>query len=425
MNGKLLFRRFLGTAGVQVLGRGAALLLSIVLARMLQPEQFGYYSYIISLLSIFSIPVVTGLPNLIIREIARFNADNEIEKINGIIRWSEKYIYICFLVLSSLFLFFIKLDFNYEIILFISLSILLRGITFKNAALLNVYGFVPLSQVFNQLLPGVMQIILLIVFYFINKSINVESSLIMYIVSLLFTSLILWVVKNKKIPFDKNKKVVSNNGSWIKALVPFSMVGIVYTLNTELSIVIVNYLAEPDSVAYIKVALQLSLIVSFGLTAIDTVLRPEIARNYQLNKKDETQSLINKSLLISISVSVPVLIVLIFFGREIITLLYGEQYSDVYKLLVILCLGNVMNAMTGSVSLVLNMTGNEKYCLLIASLSLLLNVVLMTILIPIYGIVGASWAIVISVAVSNVYMARVALSKTELKTYIRYNFWRY
>ncbi len=425
MNGKLLVQRFLGTAGVQVLGRASALLLSIVLARMLQPEQFGYYSYIISLLSIFSIPVVTGLPNLIIREVARYNADNEINKINGIVRWSEKYIYICFLILASVFLFFMGLDFSYGILAFISLSILLRGITFKNAALLNVFGFVTLSQAFNQLLPGIIQVVLLVAFFLINKSINIEVSLVLYVVSLVVTSFILWIVKRKKITIEKDSNSVSQSKYWLKALVPFSMVGIVYTLNTELSIVIVNHLADPDSVAFIKIALQLSLIVSFGLTAIDTVLRPEVARNYQLNRKDETQKLINKSLMISIAVSLPVLIVLILFGKDIISLLYGEQYRDVYSLLVVLCFGNLVNAMTGSVSLVLNMTGNEKYCLMIASFSLLLNVILMTILVPVYGIIGAAWAIVVSVAISNICMAKIALDKTELKTYVRYNFWRY
>ncbi len=113
------------------------------------------------------------------------------------------------------------------------------------------------------------------------------------------------------------------------------------------------------------------------------------------------------------------------FGKDIISLLYGEQYRDVYSLLVVLCFGNLVNAMTGSVSLVLNMTGNEKYCLMIASFSLLLNVILMTILVPVYGIIGAAWAIVVSVAISNICMAKIALDKTELKTYVRYNFWRY
>ena len=70
--------------------------------------------------------------------------------------------------------------------------------------------------------------------------------------------------------------------------------------------------------------------------------------------------------------------------------------------MVILIVGQMMNAFAGSVGYLLNMTGGQKIMRNIAGIAALLNIVLNTLLIPSYGINGAAYASAISLASWNV-----------------------
>ena len=62
------------------------------------------------------------------------------------------------------------------------------------------------------------------------------------------------------------------------------------------------------------------------------------------------------------------------------------------RALLILAFSQVINAMSGSVGIILNMTGKEKVFRNILFFALAINIVLNLFLIPIYGIEGAAIA---------------------------------
>ena len=84
----------------------------------------------------------------------------------------------------------------------------------------------------------------------------------------------------------------------------------------------------------------------------------------------------------------------------------------------ILCVGQSVNVLMGSVGLVLNMTGNEKKALKALFISLIVNVMLLILLTPVYKDLGAAIYVSISVALWNVLMAIEAYKLTGLKTWL-------
>lgn len=85
----------------------------------------------------------------------------------------------------------------------------------------------------------------------------------------------------------------------------------------------------------------------------------------------------------------------------------------------ILCVGQLVNVLMGSVGAVLYMTGNENSALKILTFSLVVSISLMIILIPEYGEKGAAFAISISMVVWNVLMAYNVKKITNLKTWLQ------
>ena len=93
-----------------------------------------------------------------------------------------------------------------------------------------------------------------------------------------------------------------------------------------------------------------------------------------------------------------------FFGTEILGLIFGSEYVVGYRALLIISLGQAVNAFFGSSISILTMSGNEKFVIKGMSLSTIINVVLNLALIPHLGIDGAALGATTALLVWNIYL---------------------
>jgi O-antigen/teichoic acid export membrane protein len=205
---------------------------------------------------------------------------------------------------------------------------------------------------------------------------------------------------------------------WHVSLTPFTLMVVIGTLNTELATVFLGWLDTTESVAFFKVAMQGMILIALGLNSINSVIMPQVARLYKQGDLKQTQKLLTHSVRLSSFVSLPIILVLIFFGQFAIDLLYGKEYLSAYTLLVILCVGQAVNVLMGSVGVVLNMTHNEKYSLRALLISLFISVLLLLVLIPIYSAIGAAIAVSAGMIIWNLLLAIDVYRLTGLKAHI-------
>jgi O-antigen/teichoic acid export membrane protein len=92
------------------------------------------------------------------------------------------------------------------------------------------------------------------------------------------------------------------------------------------------------------------------------------------------------------------------FGKELLNL-FGDDFVVAYPILVILIVGQLANAMTGPVALLLNMTGHQTDAARILGAGVILNVTLNALLIPAYGPTGAALAGTVTMVLLNTNMA--------------------
>jgi O-antigen/teichoic acid export membrane protein len=114
--------------------------------------------------------------------------------------------------------------------------------------------------------------------------------------------------------------------------------------------------------------------------------------------------------------TLPFALCLIFYGQDIIGMIYGTQFASGYRALAILSFGQLMNAAFGSVGLILNMTGNEKSSLKGQALALLINFALNIVLIPKWGLEGAAAATCISLIIWNILLAALVFKHLRIHT---------
>src|SRR5512147_1191794 len=84
------FRRAAGSALVRASGVVLTVLSTVVLGRLLGAGEYGAYAYAFSWATVLAIIAVAGTDVLAVREVAKNKADNDPEKLKGVVFWSAR-----------------------------------------------------------------------------------------------------------------------------------------------------------------------------------------------------------------------------------------------------------------------------------------------------------------------------------------------
>ncbi|CAH6904365.1 Polysacc_synt_C domain-containing protein [Vibrio chagasii] len=420
---KSLLRAFLGTASLQLIGRGLAVITGVIFARVLGPEEFGRYSFVISIIALLVLPAIAGIPQLIVRETSRYRVDQEYHLLLGMWKWATRYsLIICmgsmFVALALIWLDYWPESISHLMLIGIVL-IPFKGILSRLGASINGLQRPELAQLPMVILAPLIVLVAIAISYVnnvqITPSLLLKLQILTHVVAVVLSIFLLnWLVNQLNI---KGKPSYAKR-EWQSSLLPFTILTVVGTMNNELATVFLGFLGSEEAIGYFKVAMQGITLLALGLQAVNTVSGPRIAGMYKQGKVDQTQVLLKQSVKLSVLSSVPFAIVLIFFGELLIKFLFGEAYLPAAELLTILCIGQIINVCMGSVGLVLNMTGNEKRTLRAQFITLILTVILLGALIPMFQAVGAAIAVSLGLVCWNVIMAFDVYRLTGLKTWI-------
>jgi O-antigen/teichoic acid export membrane protein len=152
-----------------------------------------------------------------------------------------------------------------------------------------------------------------------------------------------------------------------------------------------------------------------ALTAASVSVQPTIAASWVENQiftaQVALQRVVRFSALAALSCGIP-----LFAFSNFIASFYGPQFKGAGDLLKILVLGQVINALTGPLGAVLMMTGNQKQLFYFDLVFLTLKVVIITIGIHYFGIVGAALGEVLYLALMRVAGVAYTYRQTGLIT---------
>ncbi|WP_456459943.1 flippase [Desulfurobacterium sp.] len=150
-----------------------------------------------------------------------------------------------------------------------------------------------------------------------------------------------------------------------------------------------------------NVVLKLSTVISIVLFSINSIAAPKFAEFWGRKDLKGLARVARQSARLIFWTSLPILVVFVFFSKQIL-LIFGKDFIVASSALVILSLGQFVNAIVGSVGYILMMTGKERTMQNIIFGGAFINVVLNACLIPHYGINGAAIASAISLAFINI-----------------------
>lgn len=171
---------------------------------------------------------------------------------------------------------------------------------------------------------------------------------------------------------------------------------LVYVLNSHLGVFLVKIFSGSVEVGQYGIAIRLALFMSMPLMLVNSIIGPIIVEKLNGPSRD-LEVILRRFVLGVLTLSLPIFTLLVCAPEWVLSF-WGDGFLPAKTAMVLLVLGQFFNLATGSVGMILNMSGDEAIDLRALLWSMLVNVVLSALLIPVCGVLGAAISTALSVA---------------------------
>ncbi len=188
--------------------------------------------------------------------------------------------------------------------------------------------------------------------------------------------------------FSKRNK---NFNKLLKTSKPLFIVSLVGIIINNGDVLILGLFSDANDIGIYSVCARITLLIIIILQITNSAVSPKIASLYSQNKIHDLELMIKKTTRFLFIIGSVFYILLILFGKPILSL-WGNEFVTGYLVLLIVGFGQFINISTGAVGAVLLMTGYEKIQRKISLFFLFIFLLSCIILTNQFGIVGAALA---------------------------------
>lgn len=394
---------------------GLSFLTMLALSRLLGPDGYGQYAYVMATVAILTPLAALGMPSIVVREVAAGRAQGDYARVKGVVAFAlliglaavTVLALVCWLLHLVAAAWSIGQPAGDHLLLALALLLLytlggplgalrqglkriiaaqLPGAVVQPVAMLLLLG---LAWATWRQPPGVGDAVLLLVL----------AAVIALAVALVLTRNA-WRQAGPPGPtgwrFDPRP--------WALAGLSLAAFGFLTALNAQADIVLLRWLAGPEATGVFHVATRNAQLLTLLLGALIAPLGPLVAELHAKGDRAALQRVVRRSIRIVFLLTLPAALVMIAAGGFYLEL-FGAGFADAHAALAILALAQLVNVGAGPVQMLLVMTGRQARIIPAMSWSLLANVALNLALIPRFGATGAACATAVSIVLWNLALS--------------------
>ncbi|WP_281556611.1 oligosaccharide flippase family protein [Thalassomonas sp. RHCl1] len=387
-------------------------LVSVVITRALGTTVAGYYFFMLSAIALLGSISRLGLDQAIVRFMAVANAGGERGKIKLIFSWACRWTLCTSLLMSALLYVFCQFfyarvfnDGGYLMPLLIACLVL----PLSNLFTVILQSFQGVKQIVSfAWLNGVerpINLLGLLFIIFVFGAIELEQALLTYLLVNVLVALLgyfLWQKYQKET--TERESILAAADIKVKlwhssmSLWGVACLSIVMGQGAQL---LTGFLSSPEQVTYFAVANRVALLVAFMLLAVNGILSPKFAELKADNRSERLQSVYRSSTGLMLLLTTPFMVLVFIFAQEILWL-FGNELQPAVKILRLLIAAQFVKVAVGSVGQLLIMSGFEHSQRRNLLLAVAILVLVATLLIPVWGALGAAIAVFCAMSFNNV-----------------------
>ena len=188
---------------------------------------------------------------------------------------------------------------------------------------------------------------------------------------------------------------------WVRAAINFVALTGANNVMLNVPLIVVGVMRGPAEAALFAMAWKLASLVVFGYGAVNTVLAPTTAKLWAQGDIEHLQRIVTFTARLALFSTLPPAVAFFVAGSWILAF-FGPGYALAATALGILTIGQVLNAATGNVFLLLTMTGHQSFGATAQIAVAVACVTLALLLVSLLGVNGAALSYVIALVTVNV-----------------------
>lgn len=392
-----------GSFGLKIVSLGISFVTNVVLARLLGATDYGTYVYVLAWVTFLGIPACMGLPGYVAREVAVYRAQKNWAYLKGLIYWASQVVFLASLVIAILAAGVVAiLDLSSQmrsIFWLMLLSFPLVTLTSVRQAAMNGFNKVVAGDFPELLVKPLLFLVLVSLGY--GLSLPLDSNWVMGIYGVtVMVAFGFGVLQLRRAWPNEMSDVLPLTKSllWFKATLPFLLIVAMFVVNQQTDVIMLGLLQGTEQAGIYTVVGRGTQLIQFALMAISASTTPVLAG--LLSREDWTgvRSVLRTSSRLLIVATFAISMTLMVFGQWFL-LIFGSEFVAGQMALVVLAIGYLLSCPLELSGLLLLMSGHERDTAIGTGISAAANLVLNTLLIPLWGMSGAALATTISMLV--------------------------
>ena len=382
----------------------------IYVARMLGAEALGVYTIGMSVAAFFGLFSTMGVPLAMVRYVPVYLARGDLNRLSVLIWLGAAVIFAASLALGGVMvltkdLVATRIFRNFQLLGVVPLlaaMIPLNGTMFIFGQIVTGFQKAEVSKKVNSLLVFPFMVLFTICFF--NLGWGVSGYILAHLASTMIGIMILGGVIWRLLPDESrvpsfNKKFIGRDVvTYTGSMIVWGAWGF---LSGEADKLILGAHLPTAQVGVYGVAITTAGFIPILLSSVNPVFAPHISRLYAEGQRMLLQHLFHTLSKWILGFTLPLFCVMTLLSREIMSV-FGLEFQLGWPVLVVVALGQLVNAATGSVGYMLLMCGYERAVVRTQMISSVLTFMLYLVLIPPMGIVGAAIGQAVGIITANV-----------------------
>ena len=410
-----------GVLLLKVIAVGAAYIFTILSARTLGAESWGVFSICFVILQISSLVARFGLDSYFLRFVAKYRSKRRedlivctYKKILFFLLSSSLLMTLILIILSPyLANVFFKEKSSSIYLVEVSLGILPFSLILFYSEAFKGYGLPVLSAFLTEVLFYVSVLLIFILFITLDyKSDSVP--ILSFVIASYLVSFLLIVIWHKKSRLDRR----CSKGFPLKALLKGSSFMLISNSLAMVmgwtDIIMLGIFTNEKLVGVYNIVLRLVGIFNMIFMAVNSTFSPKLVIYFNSHLTCKVQELVRKSSFVLVILSLPIFLVYVLMPEFILDL-FGSEFVIGSLALMVLSIARFLRLNFGFASSILLLTGNQHIYMYILAFSLPMNVFLNLLLIPYFGLLGASLATFISIIFLTFVSVAIVYKKLKIK----------
>ena len=403
----------------------AALTVHALLARMLEPDEFGTYILASSVVVVSSIVASLGMNHVIVRLLGESHSVDRGQLSRTIILRCTVIALIGAAIAAILIagppghwlaerVFSSQLLTNCTAWVAVWLIALTAQLMLAEAHR-GVKDF-RMAAILGGPLAGVGLAIMLLASLVLGVELNLKTAILLSAMSaLLVIPLGIWLIRKNTIAASGRFHLTPLQLASIAG--PMLVTSITLVALNHADVWIVGIYLEKTDIALYGSAIQLASLIGFPLLILNSVVPPYVAELYKIDQHDQLQRELRRATGIATYAAVAGFLVVVLLSGHLLRIVYGDFYQRAATVLIIIAAGRLVSVCTGPCGIVLMMTGFHHVMMWVNIVAGAMSVLLMILVARPFGLQGIATVAALMIIAQNAAMLWLARIKSGVWTH--------